>query len=299
MLLTNWYNIQNHSFAFRADYLGGAIFFTSLHFVMLSLGWQALTRAFKCSVPAKVGVPVWFVTYLGRYIPGKVLFILGRIMAYNSLGTRIGPTTYATILDNIFHIFAALIVGSVTLVFIPGLQLYLKIGLCAGTVGLSVLLLNPRICNYILKRMARKRQQTIEETHIPVTFLKLSLMTVIYTAAYIPLTLGLFFFSKCFTDIPFAHAPWLAGSLGCAMALGILAIVVPSGLGVREFVFTWLLKLFIAADIAVVFAIATRIMMTVAELLCVGISALLLIVQRKSLQMFSVSSSEPPRKNES
>ena len=82
MLLTNWYKIQEHTFSFRADYIGGAVFFTALHFIMLSFGWQILTRDFKCSVPAKIGIPVWFITYLGRYIPGKVLFVLGRIMAY-------------------------------------------------------------------------------------------------------------------------------------------------------------------------------------------------------------------------
>jgi hypothetical protein len=299
MLLTNWYTIQEHTFSFRTAYISSAVFFTALHFIMLSLGWQALTRAFKCSVPARIGVPVWFITYLGRYIPGKVLFIAGRIMAYNSLGTRIGPTTYATILDNIFHIYAAVIVGSATLFFVPGLPLLWKVGLCTGTAGLSVLLLNPHICNFILKRMASKQHHTLAETHVPVTFLKLAMMTIMYTAAYIPLMFGLYYFSKCFTTVPFSHAAWLAGSLGCALALGILAIVVPSGLGVREGVFTWLLQFFIAADIAAVFAIATRIMMTVSELLCAAISALCLVAQRKSLRMFSVSSPVPAEKHES
>jgi hypothetical protein len=294
MLLTNWYEIQEHTFSFRADYIGAAVLFTAMHFIMLSFGWQALTHTFKCGLPAKIGVPVWFVTYLGRYIPGKVLFVTGRIMAYNSLGTRIGPTTYATILDNIFHIYAALIVGSVTLVFVPGLPLFWKIGLCAGTVGLSIILLNPYICNFILERAARKRRQDLEETHVPVTFLKLVSMTVIYTAAYVPLTLGLYYFAKCFTDIPFSHAPWLAGGLGCALALGILAIVVPSGFGVREGVFTWLLQFFIGADIAAVFAIAARILMTIAELLCVGISAIALVAQHKSLRMFNVKARDLP-----
>lgn len=298
MLLTNWYKIQEHTFSFRADYIGTAIFFTALHFIMLSLGWQALTHAFKCGLPATIGMPVWFITYLGRYIPGKILFVTGRIMAYNSLGTRIGPTTYATILDNIFHIYAACIVGSATLVFVPDLPMFWKLGLCAGTAGLSVILLNPYICNSILKRAARKRQQNLEETHVPVTFLKLAGMTVIYTAAYVPLVLGLYYFSKCFTDIPFSHAPWLAGSLGCALALGILAIVVPSGFGVREGVFTWLLKFFIGADIAVIFAIATRILMTIAELLCTGISAIALMVQHKSLRMFNIKTGDVPEIHE-
>jgi hypothetical protein len=299
MLLSNWQKIQAETFSFQAEYIIGAIAFTSLHFVMLSFGWQILTRVFKCSIPLKIGIPVWFVTYLGRYIPGKVLFVLGRVMAYNSLGTRIGPTTYATILDNIFHIYAALIVGSATMTFVPGFPVFWKFILCGGTAGLSVLLLNPHICNFILKRMASKRQQNLEECHVPVTFLKLAGMTVIYAAAYIPLTLGLYYFSKCFTDIPFAHAPWLAGSLGCAMAAGILAIVVPSGLGVREGMFTLLLQFFFAANIAVVFSLATRFMMTVAELLCVGLSALALLVQHKSLKMFTVKAKHVPDKHDS
>jgi hypothetical protein len=127
-----------------------------------------------------------------------------------------------------------------------------------------------------------------------VTFLKLAGMTVLYTAAYIPLTLGLYYFAKCFTAIPFSHAPWLAGSLGCALALGILAIIVPSGLGVREGAFTFSLQYFISADIAIVFAIATRILMTIAELLCAGISAGALVVQHKSLRMFNVKAQDIP-----
>jgi len=298
MLLSNWHEIQQHPISFRPGFIGPALGCMALHFFILSLGWQALTHTFRCGLPLKTSVPLWFITYLGRYIPGKVLFITGRIMAYTSLGTRLGPTTYATILDNIFHIYAAVVVGAGTLVWVPGLPFLVKVGLVSCAAGLSVIMLNPYLCNYILKKAAVSRGQMVADVHVPVTFPTLICLTLVYLSSYIPLALGLYFFSQCFEHIPFSHSSWLAGCLGCALAGGILAVITPSGLGVREGIFTWLLQFVINPDIAAVFAIATRVMMTVAELLCAGIAMILMFMQHKSLRLITRVSKDRPIKNE-
>lgn len=289
LIYNNWEIICDKKFNYNFYNISAAFAFNIMYLIMLSWCWQRLTLAFKCSLPAKLGMPIWLITYIGRYIPGKVLFVMGRVMAYNAFEAKVVSTTYATILDNLFHILTATVVGACTLIFVPQIPLYCKIALVVGAlVGCSILL-NPYLCNKILHKAISKFNTAETENKIHVTGRQLIRLLSNYLLAYIPLTLSVYFLAQGLGEIPFYKAVLLTGCLSSGTALGILAIVLPSGLGVREGIFAWLASFFIAGPNAAVLPIISRLLMTISELICMVVAIIVVIAQKNFLKLLKVN----------
>jgi uncharacterized membrane protein YbhN (UPF0104 family) len=78
-----------------------------------------------------------------------------------------------------------------------------------------------------------------------------------------------------FVDSVYPVAPqyilFLTGALAISSTLGLIAIFAPSGLGVREGALVYLLSLMMAAPVAVLISILTRIWMTLIEIGLIGV----------------------------
>ena len=256
------------------------------HFFSLSISWHVLTKIFDCSLPLRQSLPIWSVTYVGRYIPGKVPYLMGRIMAYQSFGANLGSVTFVAILDNLFHIYIGTFVAFITLLFLHPLAFFLKICLFTAVVLQSIIMLNPHICRFVLSKIAKIKSLKLDEFKHNITFNKLLKVFFIYLASYLPLALGLFLLVRSFAFIPFDHIGFLIGSLAFGIVFGIVAIISPSGLCVREGAFAWLIKYFVASELAAIISLASRIWLTIAELLYLLITVTWFIANHQSLSIF-------------
>ena len=286
LLINNFSQSQLHNISFRWDLLTISIILAALHFFCINMSWHVLTKIFDCALPLKLSLPIWSVTFLGRYIPGKVPYLMGRIMAYQSCGANLGSITIVAILDNLFYIFVGTVVACFTLIFLHPLSGFWKIGLLIGVALQSVIMLNPHICRFVLSKIAKIKSLKLDESKYNVTFNKLLKVFFIYLLSYLPLALGLYLFVRSFAFIPFEHIFFLIGGFAFAIVLGIIAVLTPSGLGVREGSFAWLLRYFVAPELAAIISIAARIWLTVAELLYLLITIIWFMLNYKSLHIF-------------
>jgi uncharacterized membrane protein YbhN (UPF0104 family) len=82
-------------------------------------------------------------------------------------------------------------------------------------------------------------------------------------------------FFYLFIDSVYPVAPqyilFLTGALAASTMLGLMAIFAPSGLGVREGALVYLLSFVMAAPVAVIISILTRIWMTLIEIGLIGV----------------------------
>ena len=121
----------------------------------------------------------------------------------------------------------------------------------------------------------------LEETillHIPAQFIVIMkylgdiLILSIFLATFAKLAMRRYVLSS-FQTGPM-HIPlflFLTGALAISSTLGLIAIFAPSGLGVREGALVYLLSFVMAAPVAVLISILTRIWMTLIEIGLIGV----------------------------
>ena len=277
---------QLQNINFNWWWLSISVVFAVLHFCCLSISWHVLTKIFDCSLPLKLSLPIWSVTYIGRYIPGKVPYLMGRIMAYQSHGANLGSITFVAILDNLFHIYIGTFVAFLTLIFLPSLSALCKLCLFVAVVIQSIIILNPHVCKFVLVKIAKIKSLNLDTSNHNITFLKLLKVFFIYLSAYLPLAIGLFVLVRSFAFIPFNYIGYLIGSLAFGIIFGIVAIIAPSGLGVREGAFAWLLKYFVTPELAAVISLLARIWMSISELIYLLIMVIWFLISHQSLSIF-------------
>ena len=286
LLINNFSISQFQDMDFRWGLLLISIVLAVFHFFGLSISWHALTKVFDCSLPLKQSLPIWSVTFFGRYIPGKVPYLMGRIMAYQSCGANLGSVTFVAILDNLFHIYIGTFVACITLLFLQPLAGFWKIGLLGAVALQSIIILNPHICRFVLSKIAKIKSLKLDESKHNITFIKLLKIFFIYLSSYLPLAFGLFLLVRSFAFIPFDNIGFLIGSMAFGVVFGIIAIITPSGLGVREGFFAWLLRYFVAPELAAIISLAARIWLTTAELLYLLITIIWFMLYYRSLHIF-------------
>jgi len=80
-----------------------------------------------------------------------------------------------------------------------------------------------------------------------------------------------FVFAASFWPMSLEQAPAAVGAYALAWSLGLVAVVSPGGLGIREAILVALLGSVVTPAGAAVIAIASRVWITVAELICAGV----------------------------
>ncbi len=162
----------------------------------------------------------------------------------------------------------------------------------------------------LFKRGAKKSHEeleTIHETTIVSLHPKILQKTVNVVLGYFkkePLSLSISYFDtlwilfisvfawvvggigfRLFVDSVFSASPhqvlFLTGALAFSSVLGLIAILAPSGLGVREGALVYLLSFIMPGTVAVIVSIITRIWMTLIEIGLIGVIYLLSKIRKE------------------
>jgi uncharacterized membrane protein YbhN (UPF0104 family) len=174
-----------------------------------------------------------------KYIPGKVWMIVGRA-AYLSerRGLPIGELSVISLNDQLISLWVGLVLGAFGLFAVGGLELYGGLVLVSW-LALSLVVFSPwvhRTAEKLLGAIARRRME------LPVLSLGATLRVLPWFVGYWALwSLGFYLLVAGLS--PSRVAPVTALAFPLAATLGVMAVVAPGGLGVREGMLTVSLKL--------------------------------------------------------
>jgi uncharacterized membrane protein YbhN (UPF0104 family) len=174
---------------------------------------------------AGVGLSVF-----AKYIPGKILTIVGPAAyiaekRHHSLGKLSAISLNAQLID----LWVGLIWGAIGLFLLSGIHLWIWLILCLW-LGLTVVIFSKQVhgsAEYLIKIVLRK------EIKIPSLTIKSTLSVMPwFVVSWALYSTG--FYMLCIT-LTVVDVPWSAG-LGFPLAatLGVMALITPGGLGVRE-----------------------------------------------------------------
>ncbi len=292
-LASNWDQVAQEQLRPDADMLVAVVLF-AVAVPVSGVLWGRIVNALHPVPPvsAREAAAVHSLSWLLKYIPGQVGSLLSKILWGSRTGRSRTLILITFIYENVFLQLASVVPSVIILVVALGPSGFegnaLTIAVPIALIALVVIVMTPRIFHAIMS-FATKR---VAKSDLPREYFLPTGSTVRLSLGFvIPRIIngaGFVFVASSFLDITPAMWLPLAAAYVLAGAIGILAVFVPSGLGVREAViFTFAVQLVSPAQ-AVLLALLSRLLSTIAD----AVVALIYLV----LRVRAGGAGEPPAK---
>ena len=264
-LVLNWQALAEQQWSFRLFPFMASLVAVAIIFALNSQIWRMIVFALSGKhLKAGRAAYIWFISNLGRYLPGKVWQLAGMAVLARREGVSAVGATASAIIGQVVHLLAGAAVG---LYFLPT-ELTGAFAPLAHWAWLGlppvIIFLYPPLLRKLLSLASRWSGKPPVEVNLKLRDLVVwfSLNVLVWLA-----------YGCCFYY--FVKAIYPQGDLSLAAAIGVyavgyiigfLVIFAPGGLGVRETMFAGLLTAVLGEVGATVTALGSRIWLTLAEL---------------------------------
>lgn len=265
-LKTNWHSLHNLGWTRHPWMIFFHVLFTVIYYSLIILGWHFLMKFSGSSVGFLGSAATWLFANLGKYIPGKVFMLAGRVEFCRRIGVRRSISFTAMLYEHILHLIVTF--PFMVWAMIQGFQLDTKWGLVAIILIMLIcfiifffphlLLIN---LNVLLKKLNR------ELLEFSPKFSQLFIVAGIYSAAWIAYGFSGVMLGKGLNLIGPTPSLIVIIAFVASWMIGFLSMLTPGGIGVREGVMVLLLAPYISTPQAIVLAIIARLTWTCVELL--------------------------------
>jgi uncharacterized membrane protein YbhN (UPF0104 family) len=265
-IVDNFSNIKDIDLSnLNFEYLLPALLVTIISLFIPVFAWKYLLTILRSDLKISKAMRIWFISNLGRYIPGKVWQISGLIVLSNKEGVSKKVSSISVIYSQIVANSIALLLWVVFTFGDNNWKGNLLI-LIVILVSLSSFpfIIN-KLVNIILIRMKKQKNEFV------VSYSKFIIYVLSQLLNWLVMGLAFIIFINLFTDLSIFDHPTTLFILPISWTLGLLAIFAPGGIGVREGIMTVYLSMFISPGLAAVIPWIYRIWLTVFELLLAGI----------------------------
>lgn len=245
--------------------VAGLVLVWTGHYLTHAVLWFLITRRAGMRLTWPMAVRMWSDSLLGRYLPGRVWGLAVRIEGCRKAGEPLARASRAMLMEAIVTLASS---GGVALLvllrFDPGPGTVAT--LCGALMLEAVALSRPSVISWALRNIARWKGTPAASWNdpSPAHLWDLWLLSLLGYAAS---GLGFFFFLRSLTPVSVQSLPYTSGALFFAGLAGMLAVIVPSGLGVREGVLTVLLLPLMPPPLAALASLLSRPWMIAAEVL--------------------------------
>jgi uncharacterized membrane protein YbhN (UPF0104 family) len=235
--------------------------------------WQFILRRLGCGLSFGRSMRIWMLSQAGRYIPGKVWFALGRIYLCERAGVPRGMATVAMGLELLLVLGSAIAVFGLAWAVSPGLagREYMW-GLLV--VPAVVAVVHPRVIRAVLGRLGRAPGDFNLAYRDTLGMLGLYVLCwCVYGVGFylIATSIGLEGSPSVPRPAGIGLLPEMAGINAISWAGGLLSVVTPAGLGVREGISGVLLSGIVDKPFPSLIPLVARVWVTVAELGTLGV----------------------------
>lgn len=267
-VVDSWSVVRDFDWRMRPAPLAAAIVVLAGFYATSGAAYARIVRLLEPDgPPGAVTVSVWARSLLGRYVPGNVLMIVGRVVLARERGTSRRVTLAATAYEQVL----ALVVAAIAAVAFVALS-----GEIGGRWGLALLLLvplglaalHPKVfgpaSTWVLARFGRAPLPSLLSAR------QLGGLCGWYAAAAALLGLGVWLSLYAAVGSQAGGPAYVGAAFLLSFVLSVVAFIFPSGLGVREGVFAAALTANVPGGVAVALAVGSRLLLTLVELVFVG-----------------------------
>lgn len=269
---TNWAEIRDSFVSLRPDWFGLLLASACIviGYAALIASWRLLLRRWSSPLPVLDATRIWFVSSLGKYVPGKVWAIGAMAVLAREAGASPVAATGSSIIMQLVNIAAGFAVVALAgagdvLVGNPLLQVAAWGTLLATAVGLAF---GPPLLRWAVRTAAR----ILHQPPVALPVISRGTLLIVFAAnvtAWVAYGIGFGIFWRALLGHGGGISAAALAVYTASYLIGFLAIFAPGGIGVREAALAGLLislRLATPADAALL-AAASRVWLTVVEVL--------------------------------
>ncbi|MCL3862709.1 lysylphosphatidylglycerol synthase domain-containing protein [Actinotalea sp. K2] len=274
-LAANWDAVREIEIEINCYSVAAVVLFAVAVLVSGLLWGSMLSHLGRLRVPVTDAIRVQCASWLLKYVPGQVGSVANKVMWAHQRGISRTLVVITFVYENVF-----LLLGSV----VPTVVILLVHDAVSGTAGASstalgslipvllalvplLLVTDRRLFRWAVNLVARRALKR----DVPHEYFLGSLPAIGYQLMFLVPRLinglGFVLIVASFLDVPESSYVPLAAIYVLAGAIGILAVFVPSGLGVRESVIVLLASRYMPVEQAIVLSLLARLYSTVGDIL--------------------------------
>ena len=269
-LYLSWDEVAGYDWDFNYPALIIAFSLMLLAAAFYAYLWKVILERLGTSLSYRKSYRIFFLSQLGRYLPGKVWGILGLVYLSRKEGVSKVISGASVTLQLLLQVVSGVMVFAVTLLFwrdvdsVPGLNVLFLL------FPMGLILLHPGLVNRGLDLALRATGQPRMDLGWGYRYLlaQLGLWGVFWLLNGVAHS----FLIQSIYSLSRPPVLVLVGIFAVSWVAGFLSLLTPSGLGVMEVTLVFLLGFYFPAHVATIIALWTRLARTAGDLVCAGIA---------------------------
>lgn len=270
LIAGNWEILRDYEWRIRPSWLLYAFMFMLFDMFLGAVVWHSLCVRFIEHPHFLTNIKIWWYANLARRIPGTVWFIASRAIHYETVGVAKLPVTLLSGLELVLIFVSGVVTTLLTLPFwILPVEVTRNIDLIwflPIIVILCVIMVHPQVLGRIWQLFSR--QGPTERLYWRDTTTWLMLYIIVWSVG----GLALFCLINFFQPLPVTVVIPTIGMWALAGTISLAGTLTITGMGLREVTLTLLLSQIVPLPVALVIAIASRVMWLLGELITAAIS---------------------------
>jgi uncharacterized membrane protein YbhN (UPF0104 family) len=219
--------------------------------------WRSLLDGWRQSLPYGRAARVWLVVNLGRYVPGKIWSVAGLIVLAREAGVAPWAAAASTVAVQALGVGTAVgVVAAVT----PGAASPVRLAAALLAAAATIAILGSAKAARWIGRVAGT-----EETVRPLPLAAAARAGGFTLAAWLIYGFAFWLLARGLGLAGPFPLPLAIGVFALGYILGLLALLAPGGVGVRELAFVGLLTPSLGGGGAIALSVASRLLLTVTE----------------------------------
>lgn len=269
-LATQWDGIRHALTCLPPALVVAALLLAMAALLTSMLMWRLLLAGLGSSLPVRVAARVLFVSQLGKHLPGSVWPMLAQMELGRDHGVPRRRSATVFVLMMLFSLATGLLLAAGTLPFAAGAEIR-GFRWAFLLIPLLLALAHPRVLNPLIGRLLRLVRRP--ELERPLSGRTSALAALAGLAQWVLYGVHAWLLAVGLGADPGAALPLAFGGFALAWCVGFLVVVTPAGLGVRELVLVAAFSPVLDTTDALVVAVASRVLLTVSDLLLAGAGA--------------------------
>jgi hypothetical protein len=271
-VVNQWAEIQERGVHFQVLWLVPGFLVIGVFYALNALGWDLILRFLGYRIGLGRAQVAWGQPLLARYVPGSVLYVLGRALLSERAGVPRRITLASIVYEQAISATSAIAIAAYFFISHPDLEGQPLRWAVLLLVPVLIALLHPRIFRPLTDRLlAAFGRDPLPEV---ISLRGILVLLGFYSLNWGVISVGIYCIARSVTSIPASEIL----TVGSAQAVGYVAalatLVAPAGLGVRDAAFAWSVKVAVAGNsfgLGSLIAIVVRGVLTVVEVIFVAV----------------------------
>ena len=271
-VIDQWSEIQSEGVHFHVLWLIPALIILVLYYVLAAFGWDLILRSLGYRIGFGRAQVAWGQPLLARYVPGSILYVLGRVLLTERAGVPRRISLASIVYEQAISATSAIVVAAYFIIKHPDLQGYPERWAVLLLIPIAVAILHPKVFG----RLSSRALRALGRDPLPVVMSLRDIVKLIvyYALVWLAVAFGIYAVARSVTYIPYSDILLVGSAQAIGYFAALVTLVAPAGLGVRDAAFAWAVKAALPGRsfaVGSLISIAVRGVMTVGELIYVAL----------------------------